>query len=57
MWRCNEEIWQRVAQLERTSQKEAKHYIGIVFLSMCTYLMVCGPYVINLLFGELMFQL
>lgn len=31
MWRCNEEIRQRVAQLERTSKKEAKHYIGIVF--------------------------
>lgn len=53
MWRCNEEIRQRVAQLERTSKKEAKHYIGIVY----TYVMICGPYVIVLLYCTPMFEL
>jgi len=30
MWRCSEEMKNRVLQLETINKKEAKHYIGVV---------------------------
>jgi len=44
MWRCSEEMKNRVLQLETNTKKEAKHYIGVVASQMLRHtLALDGP--------------